>query len=192
MGEVNTDLHGEDAQSKFRVLDRPQALPGSCLSCGAVNRPVVDFGVSADFEHLGYGVVYLCTDCVVQAYMRMQDSGHVKPDLAPVAEDANRDEDLVPFEWMLDVVTNAVHHAYDNRRALISDWNYASAANEVSEQERGDLGTASGTNGSSESETVGTDSTDDGTTVGEGSDGVLNNSPRNVLSFDLDLFGAGS
>lgn len=48
---------------RFKLLERPVALPGKCACCGAVDRPVVDFGFDLDF----YGVVYLCTTCLGEA-----------------------------------------------------------------------------------------------------------------------------
>lgn len=58
--------------SKFRWLERPAALPAKCISCGAVDRPVIDFGMSFD----RYGAVYFCEDCIGEAARVM---GFVKP-----------------------------------------------------------------------------------------------------------------
>lgn len=57
----------ENVQSRFTVLDRPTESPGRCLVCGAVNRPVVDFGVDIDWADLGFGRAYLCITCILQA-----------------------------------------------------------------------------------------------------------------------------
>jgi hypothetical protein len=54
-------------------MERPAAFPGKCAVCGSVNKPVIDFGSSIDFTDPsinGYGVVYLCVDCVVEAAMQ--------------------------------------------------------------------------------------------------------------------------
>jgi hypothetical protein len=48
---------------RFKLLDRPAALPGKCAVCGAVDKPVVDIGLDLDF----YGVVYFCVECMKAA-----------------------------------------------------------------------------------------------------------------------------
>lgn len=48
--------------SRFKLLDRPVAIPGKCVVCGAVDRPVVDTGWSIDY----YGVVYFCVFCLTE------------------------------------------------------------------------------------------------------------------------------
>ena len=48
---------------RFQYLERPAALPGKCACCGAVDKPVIDFGFDLDF----YGVIYLCVDCLGEA-----------------------------------------------------------------------------------------------------------------------------
>lgn len=64
----------EDIQSRFTVLERPSGNPGSCLVCGSVDRPVVDFGVEVDFENTGYGRAYFCVTCIKQAASKFPDS----------------------------------------------------------------------------------------------------------------------
>lgn len=49
---------------RFQFLERPAALPGKCAVCGAVDKPVVDFGLTVDY----YGAVIFCTDCIREAY----------------------------------------------------------------------------------------------------------------------------
>lgn len=44
--------------SRFKLLDRPAALPGRCALCGAHDRAVVDFGYQVEF----YGALYFCVD----------------------------------------------------------------------------------------------------------------------------------
>lgn len=61
--------------SKFHWLERPASLPAKCISCGAVNKPVIDFGMSFD----RYGAVYFCEDCIGEAARVM---GFVKPEEA--------------------------------------------------------------------------------------------------------------
>lgn len=48
---------------RFKLLDRPMALPAKCAVCGAVDRPVIDFGLDVEW----YGVVYFCTECFTAA-----------------------------------------------------------------------------------------------------------------------------
>lgn len=55
---------------RFKFLERPASLPGKCACCGAVTKPVIDFGFDLDF----YGVVYLCVDCLGEAFTIMRDS----------------------------------------------------------------------------------------------------------------------
>lgn len=48
--------------SRFKLLDRPVVIPGKCVVCGAVDRPVVDFQFSMEY----YGVVYFCVFCLAE------------------------------------------------------------------------------------------------------------------------------
>lgn len=48
---------------RFKLMDRPAALPGNCAVCGAVNKPVIDIGLDLEF----YGVVYFCVECMRSA-----------------------------------------------------------------------------------------------------------------------------
>jgi hypothetical protein len=52
------ELTEAQINGRFQIVDRPLALPGKCAVCGAVDRPVVDFGFDLD----DYGVVYICVD----------------------------------------------------------------------------------------------------------------------------------
>lgn len=51
--------------SRFRVSNSPDEMPGHCIVCGASDndRQYIDFGMSLDF----YGVVYFCTHCFAEA-----------------------------------------------------------------------------------------------------------------------------
>src|SRR6476469_10518841 len=60
---MNTELTESQINGRFRVLDRPAALPGKCAVCGNVERPVLDFGLDLDF----YGAVVICLECVTSA-----------------------------------------------------------------------------------------------------------------------------
>lgn len=57
------ELSEAQINGRFRFLERPAVAPGKCACCGAVDKPVVDFGFDLDF----YGVVYLCLDCLGEA-----------------------------------------------------------------------------------------------------------------------------
>lgn len=48
--------------SRFKLLSRPLAAPGKCACCGAVDRPVVDFGLDVRW----FGVVYFCELCLTE------------------------------------------------------------------------------------------------------------------------------
>lgn len=50
---------------RFKSFERPNVAPGKCAVCGAVNKPVVDFGMTLDY----YGAVQLCGDCISEAYL---------------------------------------------------------------------------------------------------------------------------
>lgn len=65
--------------SRFRLLDRPLAIPGKCGICGAVDRPVVDTGWSIDY----YGVFYFCVSCLTEV---AEIIGMVSSDLLREAE----------------------------------------------------------------------------------------------------------
>ena len=57
------DQSPSEVNSRFKLLPKPYNSPGKCACCGAVDRPVVDFG----FALLGYGVVVLCVLCISEA-----------------------------------------------------------------------------------------------------------------------------
>lgn len=56
-----------EVNSRFKVLERPVLSPGKCAVCGAVDRPVIDFGMDVKF----YGAIYLCVTCVSEAAGRV-------------------------------------------------------------------------------------------------------------------------
>lgn len=63
----------ENVTSRFKVLETPNPSPGHCAVCGAVDRPVVDFGLNLQ----RYGAVMLCEFCVCEAAERF---GMVRPE----------------------------------------------------------------------------------------------------------------
>lgn len=54
--------------SRFKITERPFAAPGKCAVCGAVDRPVVDFGLNIEW----YGRVYFCTECLTEVAQIIQ------------------------------------------------------------------------------------------------------------------------
>ena len=56
--------HESILNGRFRYLQRPAVSPGCCKVCGAVDRPVVDFGLQDEFD----GATYICVTCVSEAY----------------------------------------------------------------------------------------------------------------------------
>lgn len=52
------ELTLSEINGRFQILNRPMALPAKCCVCGAVNKPVLDFGLSLDW----YGAVYICVE----------------------------------------------------------------------------------------------------------------------------------
>jgi hypothetical protein len=58
-----SELTLSQINGRFKLLDRPAALPGKCAVCGAVDKPVVDIGLDLEF----YGVVYFCVECMTAA-----------------------------------------------------------------------------------------------------------------------------
>lgn len=78
---VNTELHGEDTSSRFVVLESPTPFPGCCVVCGAVDRPVVDFGADIDWEDRGVGRALFCKYCIKQAASKFPDDKPTDPDI---------------------------------------------------------------------------------------------------------------
>lgn len=102
----NTELRGEStSSSKMNVLERPTDLPGSCACCGATQRPVVDFGVSVETENFGYGVLYLCQDCCIQAASKFVE-------IAPVIRAPELNEN--DFNRLKDGLDHAVRNVVVN------------------------------------------------------------------------------
>ncbi|MFE1145200.1 hypothetical protein [Streptomyces rochei] len=53
------------AQSRLKVLDKPELAPGVCFLCGSAGddkRKFIDFGKNIEW----YGTVYVCTFCVIE------------------------------------------------------------------------------------------------------------------------------
>ena len=93
----------ENTTSRFKILERPFRSPGKCSCCGAVDRPVVDFG----FNLNRYGAVMLCVTCVSEAAERI---GMVRPEdhEAEKLQTGQSVEDYLN-EHNLKVVTNELY-----------------------------------------------------------------------------------
>lgn len=75
---MNVELPESVVNGRFKYLDKPVTLPGKCAVCGAVNKPVIDFGLDLDY----YGTVVICVECMHNA---MQVVGlYENPPTAPV------------------------------------------------------------------------------------------------------------
>lgn len=85
MSDRTSSVIGEEVQSKFTVLEKPTLHPGHCICCGAVDRPVLEFGVDVDFDHLGYGRLMLCVTCIKQAASKFPDD-KIQPRVMAVDE----------------------------------------------------------------------------------------------------------
>lgn len=55
------------ATDKIQITDVPMTAPAHCGCCGAVDRPVVDFGLTIDY----YGAVLICTACMHDAAIKL-------------------------------------------------------------------------------------------------------------------------
>lgn len=105
----------ENVVSRFKVLERPTLSPGKCAVCGAVHRPVVDFGLNL----MRYGAVMLCEDCVCEAAERV---GMVRPEkLAANTLQAGQSVDQYLLERDLTVITNEQYHALTNLVSVLSN-----------------------------------------------------------------------
>lgn len=57
------DFLSAPLNSRFQTYPSPVSSPGKCAVCGAVDRPVVDFGMDIQF----YGAVMFCFECMASA-----------------------------------------------------------------------------------------------------------------------------
>ena len=102
--------------SKFRWLERPAALPAKCIACGAVNKPVIDFGMSFD----RYGAVYFCEDCIQEA---ARVFGFISPQEA-IAQKVKSEQSANSYLADNDLVA-VPRGIYDDIRSSLSDLNSA-------------------------------------------------------------------
>lgn len=129
-----TDQSPSEINSRFKLLPVPINSPGKCACCGAVDRPVVDFG----FALLGYGVVMLCTLCVSEAARKV---GMVSENLLT---DNQRAADLIVSEYLKDhelkVITNGQFELLLSAVAGFSE--FASSSGDLVPKENTDDGVA--------------------------------------------------
>lgn len=57
---MTAELSESIINGRFQYSEKPLASPGKCAVCGAVDRPVIDFGMDLDY----YGAVFFCVDCL--------------------------------------------------------------------------------------------------------------------------------
>lgn len=93
----------ENVNSRFRILDEPNIMPGKCAVCGGVRGPVVDFGLNIQF----YGAVMLCVPCVTEAGDRV---GMVRPEVN-ASDNLQTGQSVAEFleTHNLKVVDNGLH-----------------------------------------------------------------------------------
>ena len=60
---MNVESPESVINGRFKVSEKPLVAPGKCACCGAVDRPVVDFGFDVDF----YGTILMCGNCLREA-----------------------------------------------------------------------------------------------------------------------------
>lgn len=84
---------------KFQITDKPMALPAKCVVCGAVDRPVLDFGMSLDW----YGAILFCIECMASAARAIN--------YAPVAEIEERERSAQAVYDRQDEVVTMLNNA---------------------------------------------------------------------------------
>lgn len=100
-----------NVNSRFRILDTPIISPGKCAVCGAVNRPVVDFGLNIQ----RYGAVMLCVDCICEGAERV---GMIRPEqLEDETLQTGQSVEAYLSERNLKVITNEL---YDLLTGIVS------------------------------------------------------------------------
>lgn len=160
--------------SRFQIYASPLVSPGKCAVCGAVNQPVIDFGLNIDF----YGAVMLCvTNCLPEAAkaIGMVDSSRVtaaEEGLALSIDAQLKTRNLV-------AITEESYHAINLAIAGLSDVLFsvdASRVDVVAESADEDFDFADRTTGENKSGPVGSSEQDDNAAVGEGSASVSSSS----------------
>lgn len=98
--------------SRFQLYPSPVAAPGKCAICGAVNRPVVDFGMTIEF----YGAVMFCIECMQSAARAVDMVSRVEVEAAEkslaqsfATQLIERDLVAISHEHYIAITTNLSH-----------------------------------------------------------------------------------
>lgn len=135
-------MTAQPSLSRMQVLDRPYLLPGKCVCCGTVDRPVVDLGMSLD----RYGVVYFCEDCIGEAARQFGYSSPADSMGAALGAEQSfdkylNDNDLVVIDrGLYDSITDSVRSLYDALPVRRDDLHVVDATEELGESEGTDSG----------------------------------------------------
>lgn len=109
----------DNVNSRFKLIDEPNIMPGKCAVCGGVRGPVVDFGLNIQF----YGAVFLCVPCVSEAGDRI---GMIRPEIN-VAENLQTGQSVEDFltAHNLKVIPNELYDLLTGLVASYGDTNGA-------------------------------------------------------------------
>lgn len=153
--------------SRFQIMPSPIVSPGKCAVCGAVDQPVIDFGLNIDF----YGAVLICvTSCVPEAAraIGMVDIAAVKAAEAGLAQSLEENleaQNLVAItREQFDVINMAVSGLSD-----VLLFARPSSVDVVAESADENSDNAESTDEQEQSGDTGSSEQDDNSAVGEGS-----------------------
>jgi hypothetical protein len=112
---MSAELTVSQINGRFQILERPSALPGKCAVCGAVDKPVIDFGFDLDY----YGAVYFCVECIIEAASLL---GMVKGELLETAQlvQQNHNDQLIEAGAAVDDFVNRVSSLYNDFTAHLN------------------------------------------------------------------------
>lgn len=122
---MTVELSESVINGRFKYSEKPLASPGKCAVCGAVDRPVIDFGMDLDY----YGAVLFCVDCLRGAV-----------GVADLYEDSATQTRTVPLQFLdVEAVNEYLARSNIAARALNSILASYIAASEVDEQSAEEL-----------------------------------------------------
>lgn len=139
---MTAELSESVINGRFKYSEKPLASPGKCAVCGAVDRPVIDFGFDLDY----YGAVFFCVDCLRGAVQ-----------IADLYEEDTPKIRAVPLQFLdVEAVNEYLARSNVANRALTSilaDYIAASEVHDEPAEESSDVhdDTASGSDESTES-----------------------------------------
>lgn len=117
---MTVELSESIINGRFQYSEKPLASPGKCAVCGAVDRPVIDFGMDLDY----YGAVLMCVGCVRSA-----------AEVADLYEGKAAPVRTVPLQFLdVEAVNEYLARSNVANRALTSILASYIAASEVDEQ----------------------------------------------------------